>query len=199
MILKNNNAQGITLTELIIAMVIVGIIMMGIVSADFAIQKFYKDSSTGAVAGFNTIAMINNISTAAFSAEGSFTNPTDKGILIDTTITNGTDDLGANTFCIKTNRTGVPWECYSAILDASVTPVLNLYSCTRNSPVNNATICLNTENKLAPITSISSAQFSLVTTAGIQRCLFTFQLQVPDTSSTTKIYSASITPPKHRL
>lgn len=186
-----SDKNAITLSELLIATVIVGIIMLGVVSADFAIQKFYKDSSTGAVTGFNTIAMINNINNAAFNAVGSITPVADKGILIDTSITGGLDSVAANTFCFRTTQ-NPPWQCYSGLLDAS--NVLNLYSCSKNS----ASSCATTDTKLAPITSVQ-ASFTVVTTAGSQRCLFTVTLQVPDTNNTTKTYVSSISPPNHRL
>ncbi len=191
---KIHNAKGITLSELLISAVIVGIVMLGVVSADFAIQKFYRDSSSGAVSGFNAIAMLNNISNTAYRATGSFTNSSgisDPGILVDTSIAtaNGASGVGAKTFCIRTTD-NPPWQCYYRDDDGY------LYYCSKNS----ATICTlsDTKVRLERLTSMS-ASFVSNTNVGSQSCIFTISLTVPDTDSTTKTYTAKISPPNHRL
>lgn len=191
--IKNfDNNRGITLPELLIATVIIGIIMLGVVSADYAIQKFYTDSSKGAVSGFNTIALINHITAVAREAQGSFTNPADKGILIDTSITGGLDTVAVNTLCIRFTETGPNnWQCYSRLTAGD--GFNYLYTCK-----NNGSICATTDEQLARVNTIE-ASFASNTNTNTQSCLFTLRLQVPDTDSTTKTYLTSITPANHRL
>ena len=189
-----HKSDAITLAELMIAMVIVGIIMLGVVSSDYAIQRFYKDSSTGTVSGFNAIAMMNYISAVALKAQGTKVDP---GIMVDSSILdpaapNGTGyTIGDRTFCIRTVQNPNSWQCFSAIGGVGTTA---LYYCTKLSPA----VCVNTDTKLASLTRMLG-KFVLVTTAGSQRLLFTYTLFVPDTDTTNKTYVTSITPPNHRL
>ncbi len=184
--------KAITLSELMIAMVIVGIIMLGVVSADYAIQKFYTNSSKGAVSGFNAIAMMDNITAVALTATGTMADP---GIQVDSTILDNSGGgtgytIGNNTFCIRSQVN--PWQCYTTIAANGTTTYL--YNCTKANPAN----CADTDTKIAQITSMT-AKFVLVPTQGTQSLLFTFTLTVPDTDTTTKTYSTSVTPPNHRL
>jgi prepilin-type N-terminal cleavage/methylation domain-containing protein len=190
---KQYNNRGITLPELLIATFIVGIIMLGVVSADYAIQKFYADSSKGAVSGFKTIALINHISAVARNAQGSFTNPSNRGILIDTSIVGGGDLVALNTLCIRFAENGPNnWQCYSRLTAADTFNYL--YTCLKS----NAAICATTDEQLARVNTIE-ASFTSNTNENTQRCLFTLTLKVPETDTTTKTYLTSITPTNHRL
>ncbi len=180
------------MAELLIATAVISIIMLGIVSADYAMQKFYKTSSTGAVSGFNTIAMINNIYSVAFGAVGT---AADLGIKVDPSIFDSSGGgastvIGNQTFCIRTAQGPDSWECYTKVAG---TPD-NLYRCTKAA----AGVCTNTDTYVAPINSMT-AKFVPNSAVSSQRLVFTFTLTVPDTDTTTKIYTTSVTPPNHRL
>lgn len=187
---------GITLSELIVSMTIVGIVMIGIVSADYAIQRFYKDSAAGALSGFDAIAMMNNISNNTIKSEG---NISDKGIRIDTSITGGVDAVAEKTFCIRVSTNPVNWTCYTQLTAADTFDYL--YSCSKNAPAT----CALTDEILGKLVKAAgaggvSASFTLNAATGAQRCAFNFSLTVPNPDEvTTKTVNTSITPPNCRL
>lgn len=193
---RQMNQQAITLTELMISMAIVGIVMLGVVSADFAMQRFYNDSKNKVVSGFNAIGMVQNINNAAFNAQGSFTNPDDKGIVIDSSIaTAGGTAVGQNTFCFRNyaDPTHI-WQCYSILTSSGLN---YLYTCNKSANPPN-TSCNITDTQIARITSMS-ASFTVDASQGTQRCLFKYTLVVPDSDNTTRTYTASMSPPNYRL
>ena len=182
------NTRALTLTELLIATAVVGIIMMGVMSADYAIRKQSVTASSSASANLYAQSIVTNIINNAYKATGSIT---DKGILIDTSL-GGPDTVAAGSFCARTDT--VPdWVCYTVI------PALNgnLYTCPK-SPTPGA--CALSDKNLGKIISVTP-QFTLVGAVGSQQLTFTVTLTVEDQSlpSHQRSLTTSISPPGHRI
>ena len=174
--------QGITLVELLIATVIVGIIMLGVVSSDYAIRKQANYAAISAIASINAQSIINHILYNASLAIGS---STDKGILIGAEIGPG---VQASSFCSR-KVIGPPesWVCYTVLAPS-------LYTCVKPSKGE----CSVSDTNLGGIASMSPI-FTLNNAQGSQMIRFLITVTVLDASSATGFRSiyAGITPWQH--
>ena len=97
--------QGLSLIELIIASVMVGICLLGILGVDFAIRGSRQSAASDARLAMQTWATVTHITSNAKQAVG---NATDMGIKAD--------ELN-NYLCVRHNQTQDPsndiWVCYS--------------------------------------------------------------------------------------
>ncbi len=179
-----------TLTELIIATAIIGIVMVGVVSADFAIHKQGKSSTSDTVSGITAILILKHMMENARLARG---NSIDKGIL------NGTADgmPDDNSFCIRTEKASEPaWSCYSIIHNGAVPPQRFIYTCLKAS----AAACVNTDENLGEVSSVTLA-YTSNSTPGAQTMYFNITLNVPDSASpgNQKSYMFRLSPPLYRI
>ena len=114
--MKIHHTPAMTLTELIVASVIIGIVMVGIVSIDFALRRSHLGTSRNSLLSMQTSHMLLEISKDAQLATGDQTNP---GIDIQ-------PPLGPPpyTLCIRRENPAAPpltpadysddqWVCYS--------------------------------------------------------------------------------------
>ncbi len=99
--------SGLTLTELIVASVLVGIIMVGIVSFNFAMKRLEDTSSSTAILASKAAAFMSIIKKDAQKAVG---NLTDNGVMTD----------GNTTICFRHDVASTPsdytddqWVCYN--------------------------------------------------------------------------------------
>jgi Tfp pilus assembly major pilin PilA len=205
---KHRCKHGITLTELVVATFVIAIIMIAVVSADYAIRKRNVSAFQNTSSGLVGQILLHHIMTSAFQAVGSTVNPADSGILIGTA---GTGDAG--TFCIRTVKSPDTWICYSMINANPAT----LYTCSRAA----AGQCVGTDTGYsalgkvdvsvsADVTNANAGVYTLFTansTLGSQQMVFTVTVRAlsPDTTAanvanaTSKPLTASISPPMHRI
>jgi prepilin-type N-terminal cleavage/methylation domain-containing protein len=187
--------KGLTLTELIVATSLVGIILLAIVSTDYALRNQYKAMSTSGISGLSASAVLNHIMGNAVQAVGSVTpDASQTGVLIGPT-----GALGANTFCIRrpvAAGTSDPliWTCYSTV---TVSGKNYMYNCTPTPAGDCSTASVGYQN-LGEITGVT-AGFTQNPGAGSQQMVFTSQVTVPDGKGGTLVYSATVSPPMHRL
>ncbi len=134
--LKKNRA--LTLTELIIATVIIGIIMVGIGSMDFALRQSHQGSSRNALIAMRTSAIMLHITKNAQLATG---NLTDLGLI--TTATNAWIRLDNPNNPTPDNYSDDTWVSYTF-------DTLNqdLYFCT---VLDNATACTSADETLGTL------------------------------------------------
>ncbi len=174
--------QGLTLTELMIALSLVGVMMIGIVSVDRAIRKQYEDVVSGASSTDNAGLILAHVMNNAITAVGSMTPADDRGVW-------SANDGAANAVsCIRVNYTPT-WACYS--IASSV-----LYTCTRNS----TGACVSTDPGYAVLGRANnmSTQFAFTSTPPNQSLLYTLTVTIPFGAG-TKTASASTALPQHRL
>jgi prepilin-type N-terminal cleavage/methylation domain-containing protein len=105
------NKQGLTLAELLITTIIIGIVMVGLVSIDFAIRSNEQQQSRTSLATIRTSAVLQDIVTTASQAFG---NATTQCVQIGNITTDTT-----NYICIYRDY-GTPsdnsddsWQCYT--------------------------------------------------------------------------------------
>jgi prepilin-type N-terminal cleavage/methylation domain-containing protein len=118
------NKRGVTLTELLIASVLIGIIMLGIVSVDYATrQSHQKTTATGQLA-MSTGGMLLDIMKNSSLAVGDAATANNSGIYVSP---------GGNTACFRqdllqtpSNYTDDSWICYTESAN-------NLLKCTRTA------------------------------------------------------------------
>ena len=152
------NTRGLTLTELLVTSMIVGMIMLGVVTADLAVRQAEQGSSRGALTSMRLSSMMTHITRNAYLAVG---NSTNLGIIISAVqgvdlITDPSNNV--NYICIRQDISNSPddfsndqWVCYTRITNAGVT---NLYTCTKPPPAVPSN-CTNADTNLGQITSDS--------------------------------------------
>jgi hypothetical protein len=106
------HSQAITLTELLVATVIVGIIMMGIISTDYAVRKHSQGYANEAQLHLDTRATLAHIRNNAVAAEGT-------GQALGVRISSMAND-NTNYFCFQRNLAdplaappNYKWFCYT--------------------------------------------------------------------------------------
>ena len=136
---------GITLTELLVATILMGIVMLGIVSVDFAVRQMSKKTSSTALLRMYTSAVMQEIARNAAIITGDPNNP---GFL-SFPVGNPTrfyfrQDINA--------ATGLPnntpqdtsddgWICYDQSQGGA--NAINIYKCRFPSPVSTNNDCFN--------------------------------------------------------
>ena len=167
--------RGITLTELIVATAIVGIVMLGVMSADYALRKQHNTVFNRTDAVLRARGIMAHIMRNANNAYGS---PSDPGIV---------KDLPGGTFCIRTKTTPsvVTWVCYSKAGGNEVT-------C--NKPP--STACDPGDagySILGPVVSVTPA-FAPSNTPGNQNNTFTVTVIVADKDGVNKTIIDAVSP-----
>jgi len=133
---------GLTLVELVVATALVGIVMVGTVSVDYAIRSMRKTTANSASVAIQTSATMTYIANDVAQATG---DASDVGILDCTQDNDETIyplcDLRDNpTFCIRQDQNGPDafadytddlWVCYWKPLDPTDA---NIYTCQQATP-----------------------------------------------------------------
>jgi type II secretory pathway pseudopilin PulG len=121
------NTSAMTLVELLVATALVGIVMLGTVSVDFAIHNIKKNNTDSATLAMQTSAAMIEMTSHIQKAVG---DAQDLGIQIDT----GTPKTW---FCVREDTdnnpddyTGDTWTCYYKPTGAA-NP--NIYTCVKSS------------------------------------------------------------------
>ena len=137
--------RALTLTELLIATTIVGIIMMGVVSSDYAVRKSFQSQSADALLSLHTRVIVNDIIKNAALASG-YKN--DLGIRT----------LDANNFCIRQDPKNLPtpmdysddpWVCYTTVPNSA------LYTCAKPAGAVPPAACATSDQKLGAVVSVA--------------------------------------------
>lgn len=173
MLRGNNPSSGLTLMELLISIIIVGVIMMGVVSSDYAIRKHSDSATNSASASINLQGYVAHILNNASLAIG---NAADKGILI------GAEIADVNSFCIRIASTPT-WRCYTGLGAGS------LYTCTKAA----AGTCTAVDTGYTSLGTVSSVvpTFTLNSAVGTSQVVFGVTVTVADTSTSTGTRSLS--------
>jgi prepilin-type N-terminal cleavage/methylation domain-containing protein len=102
--------KAMTLTELLVASILISIVMIGAVSIDYAIRRSRNSISSSTLMATQISAAMKQITRDAGLAVGDITNP---GIVFDNTL----DDIN---ICFRIDSPGTPgnytddtWTCYS--------------------------------------------------------------------------------------
>ena len=74
-----NNKNGITLTELLVASILIGIVMIGVVSFSVSIQQLQNSANRSTLLSMRTMTAMNRLTRDAYLAVG---DETDRGIFI---------------------------------------------------------------------------------------------------------------------
>ncbi len=146
------SSDGLTLSELIITTFIVSIMIVGIMSTDFAIRRMDRDSHRDTALSMQMLALAENFRQSALSANGDKNDP---GILIDNSSTN------ANYICfrhdIKPPGTPTPndytddnFECFSRLNDDGSSVGVNVKACQRTAAAG-AGACVSTDRYIGRV------------------------------------------------
>ena len=137
------NKTGVTLTELLVATILMGIVMLGIVSVDFAIRQMSKKTSSTALLRMYTSAVMQEMSRNAALITGSSTGspaPPDIGFLsfpaLNPTRFYFRQDINAATGLPNNtpqNTSDDGWICYDKSQGGA--SAINIYKCRFSSPV----------------------------------------------------------------
>jgi Tfp pilus assembly protein PilE len=119
--LKIRGRSGLTLTELVIASILVGIVSIGIFSVDYALRGSRAAASDDSILAMKTWATMEHITKNAKLAVGDITNP---GIIAPS---------GNNYLCFRQDTATTPndytddlWRCYSKFSN-------NIHTCTKTA------------------------------------------------------------------
>lgn len=122
--MRNNfNQKGLSLAELLVSTVIIGVIMMGIVSVDYALRSTDQQQSRSSITAIRTAAVLDDIVKTSTQASG---DAATRCVQIGNITTNAT-----NYICIYRDY-GTPaeysddnWQCFTRI-------GTNIHKCTRS-------------------------------------------------------------------
>ena len=156
--------RGITLTELLIATIVVGIIMLGVASSDFAVRKNTKNQSAGALLTLNTRSIIEHISKNASMATGmkndqGFYNVTGAAVAAGNFCIRQDIDISGNFLNTSGDYNDDNWKCYTVAAN-------NITTCIK-STANKANACINTDNKYASLGALTTATPSFSSTTDV--------------------------------
>lgn len=136
------NQNGLTLAELFVSTVIIGIIMMGVVSVDFALRSTEQQQSRSSIVSIRTSAVLEDIVKTASQAYG---DAASQCIQLGNITTNST-----NYICVYRDY-GSPsdysddnWQCYTRI-------GTDIHKCTRSLGSGKGN-CLSTDLKIGTVT-----------------------------------------------
>ncbi len=118
---KIHGQTGLTLTELVIASILVGIVSLGIFSVDYALRGSRAAASDDSILAMKTWATMEHITKNAKLAVGDINSP---GIIASS---------GSNYLCFRQDTSSTPndytddvWRCYSKFSN-------NIHTCTKTS------------------------------------------------------------------
>jgi len=150
------NMRAITLTELLVATTVIGIIMIGVVSSDSAIRKNAQNQNAGTLLTLNTRALVNVMISNASLATGYKSDP---GFDFPPNAVLTIQNTPPSSFCVRQDmniNTKVPnntpedysddrWACYTVIAP-------NLYACLKASKNSS---CLASDTLVGPVVSLA--------------------------------------------
>ena len=158
--LLNNTKKGMTLTELMVSTMLVGIVMLGAISANYAILKSRREATDSASLAMQTSAIILNITRNASNAVGDANNP---GMVM---VTIGSD------FCFRQDIPVTPgdyaddtWKCYTRISE-------KIYMCERTSAEGSG-LCIATDHVLGTVFSFNP---TITTNEATSEMLFSIEI-----------------------
>ena len=136
---------AVTLTELLVATILMGIVMLGIVSVDFAIRQMSKKTSSTALLRMYTSSLMQEMAGNAALITGDPTNP---GFLFfppgNPTRFYLRQDINAATGLPNNtpqNTSDDGWICYDQSQGGA--NAINIYKCRFSSPVSTNNDCFN--------------------------------------------------------
>ncbi|MBF0484980.1 MAG: prepilin-type N-terminal cleavage/methylation domain-containing protein [Candidatus Omnitrophica bacterium] len=134
-----HSCKGITLLELLVSLVVVGVVMAGVTAADHAFRRFDRENTHDSTLYIRAMALAEMIRVDASLAVGWATSP---GVQIDTTANNflcfrqdnNQDGVIDNNPGTVAPYIGVrdSWKCYSKPGAAAAN--VNVYKCSRTIP-----------------------------------------------------------------
>jgi len=113
---QHDNQKGLSLVELLVTTTIVGMIMLGIVSVDYALRTNEQEQTRAALVSLRTSAMMFDITSTASEAVGDLN---DYCIQVFGTGANGLADDNTNAICIFRDKNATStlddgeWTCYT--------------------------------------------------------------------------------------
>jgi len=190
--------QGMTLTELLIASILVGIIMAGAVSVDFAIRRGRKNMADGAKIAMELNAAMLQMTRDAMAATGDASSP---GIV--------SDDTGAIfNICFRYDANMTPnsyaddeWICYSQ--DTTQKIIRRCIQTAASGPLGGESACPAGSERITQMRSdYASPFFAVIQTGGeidrihfsLSTCADPSQAENPITNPCQSVTS-SINPP----
>lgn len=185
--------NGITLTELIVSLGIISVVMLGVVSSDYAIRKQAEMAQSGSLVAVNAHGILQHMITNAYSAVGSG---------LDSGISPAPFNPAAQSFCIRRHQdpedssSALIWACYTN--SAGLANKGTLYYCTRSAPGD----CVSGDSDYSNLGDVFSVTpvFQTDASQSTAQILFIFTVKVEDPSSTAappanvKSVSATVTP-----
>lgn len=139
---KRSNQNGLTLAELLVTTMIIGVIMVGMVSVDYALRTNEQQQSRTSVANLRTAATLQDIVTAATQAYGDVAT---RCVQMANLPTNST-----NYICVYRDY-GTPanfaddnWQCYTR-------HTTNIHKCTRTVAAGKG-VCATTDPVIGAVT-----------------------------------------------
>ncbi len=187
MVSTHNPARsGVTLVELIISTAVVGIIMLGVMSAEYAIRKQGEAAFNSSNSAIRAQVILDHVLHNAAQAVGSAADP---GVVIN--------PFGwANTFCFRTSMAGPSWSCYSKVpAGLQYTVGTTIAATIVSDPIVGVpcgTVLMDVSNPASCI----YVQFTQNTAAGAQQMVFSAKVSVPGNSAADpiKTVSGSVSP-----
>lgn len=129
-----SSLRGITLSELLIATLIVSIMVVGIMSTDYAIRRIDRDSSRDTTLSLQTAALAEQYRQAAIKAIGDAQNT---GIRISPT-----QDDETNFICFRHDDEANPtpsnynddtWQCFTRLSSDGSSVGVDVFTCTMSA------------------------------------------------------------------
>lgn len=192
---------GLTLTELIVSTAIVGIVMLGVVGADYAVRYTEKSGRDVALTEMRMARMMRHVMSNAYLAIGTSANP---GIVIGSLGNNNSNYVcfrhDDNEDMLISAGNVDQWRCYSRRTN-------NFVFCTRNT----ANSCPGGATVIGQVTDTMYADnppsFIMDDDVNVQKIEFNFTLATrPDPAAAddpmtnpTRVLTSSVTPYLHRF
>ena len=135
--IKIVNKNGITLTELLVASILIGIVMIGVASFSVSLQQFQNSTNRTTILAMKTMTAMNRLTRDAYLAVGDETN---RGI-VDRAIPK------RNSLCFRHDTTNPSsytddtWTCYYFDIPSNLLYLCTVPTAEANVPPNNAGQC----------------------------------------------------------
>ncbi len=176
--------RAITLTELLISTIIIGIIMMGVVSSDSAVRKNAQNQNASTLLTLHTRALVNVIINNASLMSGYKNDqgysPTVNGFCVR-------QDININTKApnnTPTDYSDDQWACYTAI-------AFNLRGCFKAAPDS----CLSSDTLVGALVSVAQVFDSATDVFSVTVVNRADPSQIKSISNPEVTVSAQVSPP----
>ena len=143
---RRQNKTGLTLTELLVATILMGIVMLGIVSVDYAVKQMTKQTSGTAFLKMYTSATLQDIARNAAMMTGDSTHP---GLLVFFNRFYIRQDINAATGAVNNtpnNDDDDAWICYDQSQGGGAPNRVNIIRCRFNATVGSPLVADVTKN-----------------------------------------------------